>query len=219
MSSRLYQIVFLSVLLQCVYCNPKFIYDIKVKYFSDVSMTCDHPSFNITTNPSSVDLISWIFPDGSTVDSQSSLDVKQFLMSPPSNLSPAYADKFAVYNLTALRVSDDVFGYYTCVIYSKRNATNNNEASIYVVRWGLNVDGADFSELMEQYEKNGIVGGAAAAAMLLIVGGTCLIWQFRYSNRNRDDVIEEEKVEEMTTVFRNEGFNSGSEITEENGAK
>ena len=82
---------------------------------------------------------------------------------------------------------------------------------MFTHRYGLNIDGADFSELIKQYEENAIVGGVAAATMLVLVGGACLLWNCRYANRHfpddEGDVIEEQK------SHSNAGFRSDMEMT------
>jgi hypothetical protein len=56
------------------------------------------------------------------------------------------------------------------------------------MRWGVNVDGADFSELEEQYRHNAIVGAIAAAVMVVAIGGCCAVWNYRYARRLREKV-------------------------------
>ena len=165
--------------------------DITVPYFDNVPMVCDDISLNLTSRHQTVNhqvkSISWILPDGTTITKDSlhkpnAHRPKYVFSSPKEDVPQPQADAFASYNLTVLNVDDDNFGYYTCVIV-------HDDLSISVVRWGLNIDGADFSELMDTYRENAIIGGIAAAGMLVLVGGACLIWNFRYANRRGDDDI------------------------------
>ncbi|XP_012937114.1 uncharacterized protein LOC106011564 [Aplysia californica] len=211
--------VFLHIIADCpegVQCQDSFTHDLKIRYFSDVSLLCDHPGLNITDNPSTVNSISWVLPDGTTIDANSLLNDRKYVLSgPDDDVSLPTRDRpaFDAFNLTVLRVDDDVFGYYTCVIV--RSVTpGSGDAPISVVRWGLNVDGADFSELLETYKENAIIGGAAAAGMLVLVGGGCLFYHCRYSSRKSDgDASDDDDDKEGVTngvalSYNNDGFKS-----------
>lgn len=180
-----------------------YTFDLRVKYFSNVSMFCDHPQLNVTKR-NDVQSLVWVFPDGGTFQSSREPDRKLFHLSGHSPSLPAY-------NLTALNINDPVFGYYICVvIYQSR------ETPISVVRWGLNVDGADFSELLKTYEENAIVGGVAAAAVLALVAAGCLVWHFRYDNRHsklsiheEDDAVYQGVTKTTVMAYDNEGYVQG----------
>ncbi|CAL1548335.1 unnamed protein product [Lymnaea stagnalis] len=194
---------------------PRHTYDLTVKYFADVSMVCDHPELNITLATDVLSL-SWMFPDGGVRDANTRPDRRFYsLLGPDTSRDPRYS----AYNLTAHSVDDRVFGYYTCIVVYSRP-----EKPPAVIRWGLNVDGADFSELMETYKTNAIIGGCAAAAMLLIVGGGCLIWNIR-NNRRSDsrnsggedkEVYEdaEEVPKEKINVQHNQAYSSDIETAD-----
>ncbi|CAG5126078.1 unnamed protein product [Candidula unifasciata] len=131
-------------LISAVACD-RFTLDLTVRYFTDVSMVCDHPELEISQQID-VRSMAWILPDDA-------------------------------YNLTVMDVSDDVFGYYTCIV-----VYDLQTKPLDVIRWSINMDGADFSELMQTYQDNAIVGGIAAGAMLVAIGAVILLWHFRYSN-------------------------------------
>ena len=76
-------------------------------------------------------------------------------------------------------MADAQFGYYTCVMVPTAPGRGAR-----VARWGVNVQGADFSRLESQYRHSAVVGAIAAAVMLVLVGGGCVIWHFRYSTRS-----------------------------------
>uniref|UniRef100_A0A2C9K8N9 Ig-like domain-containing protein n=1 Tax=Biomphalaria glabrata TaxID=6526 RepID=A0A2C9K8N9_BIOGL len=171
--------------------SQKYHHHLTIKYFTQASMVCDHPDLNVTLLRD-VRSLSWMLPDGTIVDASSALDSRLYFISGPDTLSePA----FSAYNLTALNVDDASFGYYTClVVYNTQGRLPT------AVRWGLNVDGADFSDLLETYKTNAIIGGCAAAAMLLLVGGGCLIWNVRNGQRNAEEEDEDKADVNMANV-------------------
>ena len=168
--------------------DNRFVCNTKVPFFDTVSMTCDHPLLNISTS-SEVKSIFWIFPDGTNVHSEANVDRNLYTFSSQSieSYSPGQEPGAVLdlYNLTALEIDEDQFGYYHCVVTYKsasRPAT--------VIRWGLNVNGADFSDLLREYRRKAVIGGIAAACLLLLVGGCCLFWNVR--NSKRDQEMEKE---------------------------
>ena len=81
--------------------------------------------------------------------------------------------------INVTRADEDRFGYYTCVII-------HNDHRVTVFRWGLNVDGADFSELEDHYKHSAVIGAIAAGVVLAVVGGGCLIRDLRYKKRGKE---------------------------------
>ena len=157
--------------------KKRYINDIKVRFFDTVSMTCDHELLDIAAS-TDVEKISWVFPDGTNVFSSADVDPKLYTFQEPKSVTT-----LELYNLTALDVDEDQFGYYFCVVeYSEVS-----KKSVAVIRWGLNVNGADFSELLKRYRQNAIIGGAAAAVVLLLVGGACLFCNIWNSSRDPED--------------------------------
>lgn len=142
--------------------------DIKVRYYGTAILRC-HENETVIPNAR----VFWITPDASIIE-QNTTDSQL-----PTNVIKVNGTVISMLNVT--KVDDDQFGYYTCVMVS-----NNPVDSVTLVRWGLNVDGADFSDLEKQYRDNAIVGAIAAAIMLVLLGGGCFIWHFRYSRRERD---------------------------------
>ncbi|XP_061163793.1 uncharacterized protein LOC133172950 [Saccostrea echinata] len=150
--------------------------NIKVEYFSSATLPCDNKDLNFTMNPSKqTGVVSkyWILPTGSLVDNTSTSDMVA------SNVYRwTVSEIFTNFNLTINRVNDDDFGMYICVVvYSN--------SSIEIVRRGLNLDGADFSKLEEKYKENAIIGGIAAACLFVVFSASCVIWQCRYSSREK----------------------------------
>ncbi|XP_059158113.1 uncharacterized protein LOC131942320 [Physella acuta] len=194
-------------------------FDLSVRYFTDASMTCDHPSLNLTLSDD-IASISWVLPDGALVGADTVLNPSMYVFT-PTGFEPV----FSTYNLTALQVDDPSFGFYTCVVvYTTPGKTPS------VVRWGLNVNGADFTDLMETYQTNAIIGGSAAAAMLLIVGGGCLIWNVRNSRRSDEkdegegedegevgEVTKEKFLEHSNQAYAEDGEMLSVEVHVENG--
>lgn len=199
----------------------RYTFDLSVRYFTDASMTCDHPSLDVTLS-NDIASISWLLPDGTLVASDSDLDPDMYAFTPAST---GFEPLFATYNLTALQVDDPSFGFYTCVVVYK-----TPQKTPSVVRWGLNVNGADFTDLLETYQTNAIIGGSAAAAMLLIVGGGCLIWNVRNSRRSHDNeeddgedegvgvgVTKEKFLEHSNQAYVGDGETLSVEVHVENG--
>ncbi|RUS75252.1 hypothetical protein EGW08_016987 [Elysia chlorotica] len=163
----------------------KYVHHIKVPYFDTVSMTCDHPLLNVSTSPSDVLSIAWVLPDGTNVHSVGDLNHERYtftgLKVDPTSQSGELSKALDLYNLTASEIDEDQFGYFHCVVTFK---TGNGPVA--VIRWGLNVNGADFSELLEEYRDNALVGGIAAACLLLLIGGCCLFWNVRNSKQDQE---------------------------------
>ncbi|BFZ24051.1 hypothetical protein BsWGS_27090 [Bradybaena similaris] len=184
-----------------------FYIDLTAKYFSDVSMICDHPDLQISQQ-ADVRSLAWILPDGELIDSSRRPDPRLYQLS-------GINDRLDSYNLTAMDINDAVFGYYTCIV-----VYNSQVKPVNVIRWGLNVGGADFTELMQTYQDNAIVGGVAAAAMLVAIGAVCLLWHFRFSNRHVALLDVEEKLNDGAVRelpgqgFHNQSYTSDHEVAE-----
>ncbi|GFS11711.1 endonuclease-reverse transcriptase [Elysia marginata] len=159
-----------------------------VRFFSNVSMTCDHPSLNVSS-ASNVRDVSWVLPDGTNVDSNEDVNNKLFSFSNHTYDSGKTLD---LYNLTAKKIDDDMFGYYHCVV-------QYTTSEVAVIRWGLNVNGADFSDLLDDYRENAVIGGIAAASVLLVIGGCCLFWNSRYSKRQEEREDEDVHTKDAKT--------------------
>ena len=138
----------------------------KVPYYSTVTLRCQEDP----AQPMGTGQVFWITPDNAVI--QPSTPQSQL----PANIVVPPGGHVSEINVT--NVSDDSFGYYTCVM-----VTGSGE--VMLARWGLNVDGADFSDLEEQYRRNAVIGAIAAAVMVVVVGGACLVWHFRYSRRGQ----------------------------------
>lgn len=155
--------------------SARYLRNVQKPFFSTVSMLCDHPSLNVSTSPD-VQNIFWVFPDGTNIYSTGDVDAEAYSF---SSITTPSNKVLKLYNLTAIEIDEAQFGHYFCLV--QYAATR-----VVVIRWGLNVNGADFSDLLEEYRENAIVGGIAAAALLLVVGGVCLFWNVRNSKRDED---------------------------------
>ena len=141
--------------------------DVKVRYYGTAILRCRE---NETHIPNAQ--VFWITPDASVIEEttpESQL---------PKNVIRVNGTVISMLNVT--KVDDDQFGYYTCVMISE------SSRAVTLARWGLNVDGADFSDLEKQYRESAVIGAIAAAVMLVVLGGGCLIWHFRYSRRDQN---------------------------------
>ncbi|XP_062615737.1 uncharacterized protein LOC134277421 [Saccostrea cucullata] len=150
--------------------------NIKVEYFSSATLPCDNKDLNFTMNPggqSGVASKYWILPTGSLVDNTSKSDLVE-----KNVYRWTLSENFSNFNLTINRVNDEDFGMYICVIVFR-------DSTIKIVRRGLNLDGADFSKLEEKYKENAIIGGIAAACLFVVFSAACVIWQCRYSSREK----------------------------------
>lgn len=208
--------VSLSKTTLCVFCVglfvpavtcERFYTDLTVRYFSDVSMICDHPDLQISQQ-TDVRSLAWILPDGELIDSFRRPDPKLYQMSRMNGSLDSY-------NLTAMNINDAVFGYYTCIV-----VYDSQTKGVNVIRWGLNVDGADFTELMQTYQENAIIGGVAAAAMLVVIMAVCLLWHFRFNNRHGVLLDVEEKLNDGAVRelpgqgYHNQSYLSDQEVAE-----
>ncbi|XP_067663926.1 uncharacterized protein [Haliotis asinina] len=160
--------------------------DITVRYFVDVSLHCDSLALNISDNMSQVQKLYWILTDGVLVDGTS------------NNLPQNLALSTNGFTLNITKVSDSMFGYYHCVILFKDN-------TVKAVRKGVNVDGADFTELHDQYRSNAIIGGIAAGVMVAIVGVSCLVWHYRFKKdfNDREDLYKPDSTNGTVVAYDN----------------
>ncbi|XP_046371977.2 uncharacterized protein LOC124146007 [Haliotis rufescens] len=160
--------------------------DKTIRYFADISLQCDSLALNISDDMSQVRKLYWILTDGVLVDSTS------------TNLPKNVALSANSYTLNITKISDPMFGYYHCVILF-----NNN--TVQAIRRGVNVDGADFTELHDQYRSNALIGGIAAGVMVAIVGVSCLVWHFRFRKdfNDREDLYKPDKINGTSVAYDN----------------
>lgn len=111
----------------------------------------------------------WIFLNGNIVDNILKLDMVEWNV-----LRWILFEIFINFNLILNRVDDDDFGMYICIVVFKND-------KIKVVWWGLNVDGVDFSKLLEIYRKNVIIGGIVVVCLFVVFVVLCVIWYCCYS--------------------------------------
>ncbi|KAK6172865.1 hypothetical protein SNE40_016438 [Patella caerulea] len=150
--------------------------DIQVEYFRGANLTCDSNMLNVSQNFNNIESIQWMLPDVS-------------LITESTNTIKVIKRNMLAYTLMIDRVADDQFGYYTCIIVYKTTMVNEN-AEVKVVRWGLNINGPDFSKLRAEYARHAIVGAIAAGILLGVLGITCVIWHYRYNARKRRNEIK-----------------------------
>ncbi|XP_046553448.1 uncharacterized protein LOC124262899 [Haliotis rubra] len=183
---------FVGVLVAILVClipvegQDKASMDITVKYFTDVSLQCDSLALNISDNMSKVRNLHWILTDGVLVDAASNNLPMNLALSPHG------------YTLNITKVSDAMFGYYHCVILF-------NDNTVKAVRKGVNVDGADFTELHDQYRSNAIIGGIAAGIMVAIVAASCLIWHYRFKKdfNDKEDLYKPDHTNGTVVTYDN----------------
>ncbi|XP_071088234.1 uncharacterized protein [Haliotis cracherodii] len=179
-------LVAISVCFIPVQGQDKASMDKTIRYFTDISLQCDSLALNISDDMSQVTKLYWILTDGVLVDSTS------------TNLPKNVALSANSYTLNITKISDPMFGYYHCVILF-----NNN--TVQAIRRGVNVDGADFTELHDQYRSNAIIGGIAAGVMVAIVGVSCLVWHFRFRKdfNDREDLYKPDKINGTGVAYDN----------------
>ncbi|OWF41292.1 uncharacterized protein LOC110462693 isoform X2 [Mizuhopecten yessoensis] len=146
--------------------------NVKVEYFTTVTLACDNRDLNITTIPGNggdIQAKYWILPSGEKIDNTSTAKMQK------GKLSWTISDWFN-YSLTVTNVNDEDFGVYYCVLVMPNY-------HVEIVQKGLNVDGPDYSKLIERYRHNAMIGGIAAAVLFIVICGACLINHFRYSSK------------------------------------
>ncbi|KAK7089678.1 uncharacterized protein [Littorina saxatilis] len=174
--------------------------DVTIPYYGDAILSCFE---NATDMPGPGGRWFWITPGATVIDGPGS----EF----PKNVE--LVNKTEIHMLNVTKVDDDQFGYYTCVII-------NSMGNVTLMRWGVNVNGADFSALEEQYRESAIIGAIAAGVMLVVVGGACIIWNYRYSKRSRSgnssersSSIEDDLKKPSPHMYANEAYVSSHVVT------
>ncbi|XP_041358862.1 uncharacterized protein LOC121375460 [Gigantopelta aegis] len=142
----------------------------KVPYFTSTFFYCESQAVKTSNITSQISYVSWLLPDN-TILKQGQMRKKVTVSSDG-------------YNLTVSDINDDIFGYYYCIVLMK--PVNGKPSEIKSIQFGLNIDGADFSDLHERYRKSAIIGGIAAAVMAAVFGVGCLVWHYKYASK-RDD--------------------------------
>lgn len=189
--------LFFTLLHSCIGIDivaPKYTHDLKIRYFTDATMYCDHMDLNISSNPSEVNSLSWIFPDGSLVTQNPQLDLDKYKLSYLNDSNGK--QRIFGYALNVFGVDDDQFGYYTCIVTTERIGTGSGSSSgdvVNVIRWGLNVNGADFSQLLDEYKRDAIIGGIAAGVALVLILGACIAWHV-FCNRDDDEYLDTDPI-------------------------
>ena len=142
----------------------------KVPYFTSTYFYCESHAVNTSHLRTSIESVTWILPDNTIL--------KQGQMWKKATVSAGG------YNITISEINDDVFGYYYCIVVM--NPMGNVPSEVKSIQFGLNIDGADFSDLREHYRKSAIIGGIAAAVMAVVFGVGCLVWHYRYTAKQND---------------------------------
>ncbi|ESP02196.1 hypothetical protein LOTGIDRAFT_157354 [Lottia gigantea] len=164
----------------------------QTEYFQPVNLTCDSIHLNISENWSKVQSIHWMLPSAELIT-----ETKDKIKIVKANGFP--------YWIQIDRVGDDNFGYYTCIIVYQPQGKMTSE--VQVVRWGLNIDGPDFTKLRDQYADQAVVGAIAAGILLGILGLSCVIWHYRYNARKRRDGLNKGDYEPTSRVYDNSAYN------------
>ncbi|KAK3099604.1 hypothetical protein FSP39_006926 [Pinctada imbricata] len=173
--------------------------NIEVEYFAEAVVECD---LNLTnTHHGSPVSKYWILPSGDVINNQSVSPIVK-------NMNQwTVSQDFENFNLTLHRVDDVDFGIYRCVVVF-------TDYHIHVASQGVNVNGAYFGELEEKYQKSAIIGGIAAGCLFVVVGGSCLIWQYRYSKRKNEekDRKEIDNFDDLKNGQLNQGYEESAKL-------
>ncbi|XP_045206675.2 uncharacterized protein LOC123558898 [Mercenaria mercenaria] len=151
--------------------------EFKAEYYSNVTLVCDDTLLGL---PYTTYKKYWILPNGTAL--QWSYE--------PGN----YSSRFSVgespgFNLTIANVDEDDFGWYYCVIL-----WDNYIYLVHTIKVGLNVNGALYKELLDQYRKSAIIGLIAGAVTATVLGLFCLLYWCRYSEVNTENDEKREKL-------------------------
>ena len=85
------------------------------------------------------------------------------------------------HNLTIRNLNHKEFGWYYCIIL-----WDNYNYFADSVKVGLNIDGALYDDLYEEYKVKAITGSLAAAAVFIILSLSCAIWHYKCRKEEPD---------------------------------
>lgn len=151
--------------------------EFKAEYFSNTTLVCDDRLLNL---PYTTFKKYWILPNGTAL--QWSHD--------PGNSSRFIVGEYPDFNLTITQIDEDDFGWYYCVIL-----WDNYIYLVHTIKVGLNVNGALYEELLDQYKKSAITGLIAGASTATLLGLFCLLYWCRYSETNTKNDDKTKKTE------------------------
>ncbi|KAL4230066.1 hypothetical protein ACF0H5_010451 [Mactra antiquata] len=189
----------LAVLTLVVLCQVCYADDVHLPYYKPVTLSCDIDQYNITDVPS-IDTRYWLIPNGELISEQSHTDNLHFNQN---------------FSLSINKIDDEDFGYYYCILV-------RSDKTVDTIRHAVNVNGADFGNLLEKYRKNAITGGIAAGVLFVIVTGFCFVWRLRYQRKDQRNraVNELDKAIDGYDLkaYDNVGFNGEATQTHNQGA-
>lgn len=139
---------------------------------SNTTLYCNYPHFKMPVTPWQ---IYWILPNETVIQPRFAGDSKFHVGRPPA------------YNLTVMNLNHKDFGWFYCVIL-----WDNWNYFVDSVKVGLNVDGAVYDELYEEYKAKVITGSIAAGSVFVILCLSCAIWHYRCGD---EGIKAEEKTE------------------------
>ena len=150
---------------------------------SNTTLYCDYPHFKMTVTPWQ---IYWILPNETVIQPRFSGDMKYHIGHPPA------------YDLTIMNIDHLDFGWFYCVIL-----WDNYHYLVDSVKVGLNIDGALYGELTEQYRQSALTGGLVAAVVFIVLVLGCLVWHIRYREKTPKVVVEPDvyELDEPITKF------------------
>lgn len=155
--------------LFCVFPVVVYSTNLKQEYFTDAVFTCNHTLHNFTSD-FSINKTYWIIPNG-TVISQA--------------YSGSHVEVDSDFTITIHRIDDDDFGNYYCLLV-------RSDYSVDRIKHGLNVDGPYFGDLVAIYSRRAMIGGIAGGSLFLVLMGCCLVWHFRYQQReDRNKAVDD----------------------------
>ena len=149
--------------------------EFKAEYYSNATLVCDDRLLRL---PYTTFKKYWILPNGSTIQ----------WSHVPGNSSRYFIGESPGFNLTITNINDEDFGWYYCVIL-----WDNYIYLVHTMKIGLNVNGALYKELLDQYRKSVIIGLLAGGVTAAILSLFCLLYWCRYSEVNTENVEKDAK--------------------------
>ncbi|XP_060605511.1 uncharacterized protein LOC132758011 [Ruditapes philippinarum] len=166
--------------------------EFKAEYFSNFTLTCDD---KLLALPYTTFKKYWILPNGSVIQwwHESGNNSRYFVGESPD------------FNLTITNVDEEDFGWYYCVIL-----WDNYIYLVHTLKIGLNVNGALYKDLLDQYRKSAIIGLIAGGVTAALLSLFCLLYWCRYSEVNTKNDVKKEKAKVKTKSNKNDDSSSDS---------
>ena len=162
---------------------------------SNTTLFCNYPHFQMSVTPWQ---IYWILPNETVIQPWPKFpgDGKYKIGYPPAH------------NLTVMNLNHEDFGWYYCIIL-----WDNYHYLADSVKVGLNVDGALYDELTEEYKNKVITGSVAAGSVFVILCAGCAIWHYRF-RENKPEPAEETEEYDFDDAIKSFGDTVDKDETE-----